>query len=160
MRYTSYINLFTILLLAAFAFAGCHQNHTGHAPSTAVKDRIIGLWQFSSYREVTTLNDTVNNDQTQPVAGTVEFTPDGRIISRDESGNTEEGTWSLVDGGKKVSIMFDDFASAGLDLAAFLGAGTFELQEIEAGNMALSNHSLLSAGGNSLKYELTFHLEK
>jgi hypothetical protein len=157
MRYTSYVKLFTIFFLTAFAFTGCQQKH---AELTSVKDRIIGLWQFNSYREVTTLNGAVNNDQTQPVAGTVEFTNDGRVISRDEAGNTEEGTWSLVDGGKRVRIMFSDLASAGLDFAAFLKAGTFELREIQPGNLALSNLSSLSAGGKSMKYELTFHLEK
>lgn len=157
MQLSSYVNLLTAAFVILFAFTGCKQNRIGQP---ALQEQIIGLWKFDSYREVTTLNGIVNNDETQPVSGTVEFKKNGKVISVDEAGNTEEGTWFLVDGGKRVRIIFSDLAAAGVQLSSFLSGETFELKEVNPENLALSNLSSLSSAGESVKYELTFNLAK
>jgi len=157
MQFSRYTNKLIAAFAVLSAVTGCTQNR----PSESVlKQHLIGRWKVDSYREVTTLNGTVNNDQTQPVNGTVEFKTNGQVISVDEAGNAEEGTWSLMDGGKRVKILFNDLASAGLHLPGFLGGETFELQEVNAENLALSNRSSLAAGKELVKYELTFNLAR
>lgn len=161
MRLPSYVNLLTTVLFIFILslLSGCRQNQNP-AGRPVLQEQIIGLWKFDSYREVTTLNGVVNNDETQPVSGTMEFRRNGKVISVDEAGNTEEGSWLLVDGGKRVKIIFSDLASAGIQLSSFLSGETFELKEINPENLALCNLSSLSAGGQSVKYELTFNLAK
>lgn len=157
MRLFSSVNTSFVFLLFLVALAGC-QPDSVHRPT--MKEQLIGLWKLDNYREVTTLNGRVNNDQTQPVNGTMEFQRDGKVISVDETGNAEEGTWRLVDGGRRVKIIFDEIASAGFAPSGLLSGSTFELEAVKAGSLALRNRSSLSARGESVKYELTFNLEK
>jgi hypothetical protein len=157
MRLPSYVNA-SLAALGLFASLTACRQEQPHQP--APKDQLIGLWKLDNYREVTTLNGRVNNDQTQPVNGTMEFRRNGKVISVDETGNAEEGTWSLLDGGRRIQIMFNDIASAGFAPAGFLNGSTFELEAVKAGSLTLRNRSSLSARGESVKYELTFNLEK
>ncbi len=157
MRLSSYVNTFLAALTCCVTFTDCQPDSSSRL---APKEQLIGLWKLDNYREVTTSNGRVNNDQTQPVNGTMEFRRNGKVISMDETGNAEEGTWSLVDGGRCVKIMFSDIASAGFAPTGFLNGSTFELETGKAGSLALRNRSSLSARGESVKYELTFNLEK
>jgi hypothetical protein len=157
MRLPSYVNV-SLAALGLFASLTACQQEQPHQP--APKDQLIGLWKLDNYREVTTLNGRVNNDQTQPVNGTMEFRRNGKVISVDETGNAEEGTWNLVDGGRRIRIIFSDIASAGFAPAGFLSGSTFELEAVKAGSLALRNRSSLSARGESVKYELTFNLAR
>lgn len=157
MRCSRYVNpVFAALLLFA-SLTGC-QPDSPNRP--APKEQLIGLWKFDNYREVTTLNGRVNDDQTQPVNGTMEFQHNGKVISVDETGNAEEGTWRLVDGGRRVKIIFSDIASAGFAPSGLLSGSTFELEAVKAGSLALRNQSSLSARGESVKYELIFNLAR
>jgi hypothetical protein len=157
MRLPSSVNA-SLAALGLFASLTACQSEQPNQP--APKDQLIGLWKLDNYREVTTRNGRVNNDQTQPVNGTMEFRRNGKVISVDETGNAEEGTWNLVDGGRRIRIIFSDIASAGFAPAGFLSGSTFELEAVKAGSLALRNRSSLSARGESVKYELTFNLEK
>jgi|GEM_PF-2598155 len=157
MRLPRYVHTSLAALLLLAFFTGCRQDQSLRPMP---KEQIIGLWKLDNYREVTTLNGRVNNDQTQPAGGTVEFRRNGEVISVDEAGNAEEGTWHLVDGGRRVKIIFSDIASAGFAPFGFLSGSTFELKAADAGSLALSNRSSLSGQGELVKYEVTFHLEK
>ena len=157
MRLPRYVHTSLAALLLLASFTGCRQDQSLRPTP---KEQLIGLWKLDNYREVTTRNGRVNNDQTQPVGGTVEFRHNGEVISVDEAGNAEEGTWRLVDGGRRVKIIFSDIASAGFAPFGFLSGSTFELKAPDAGSLALSNRSSLSARGESVKYEVTFNLEK
>ncbi len=157
MRLPSFINV-SLTALGLFAsLTACRQEQP---QQPAPKDQLIGLWKLDNYREVTTSNGRVNNDQTQPVNGTMEFRRNGKVISVDETGNAEEGTWRLVDGGRRIRIIFSDIASAGFVHAGFLSGSTFELEAVKAGSLALRNRSSLSARGELVKYELTFNLAR
>jgi hypothetical protein len=153
MRLSSYVNASFAALVFFVSLPGCRPESPDRS---APKEQLIGLWKFDNYREVTTLNGRVNNDQTQPVNGTMEFQQNGKVISVDETGNAEEGTWSLEDGGRRVKIIFSDIASIPSGL---LSSSTFELEAVKAGTLALRNRSSLSARGESVKYELTFNLK-
>jgi hypothetical protein len=157
MRLPSYVNAFLAALVYCVTFTGCQPDSSSRP---APKEQLIGLWKLDNYREVTTLNGRVNNDQTQPVNGTVEFKRNGKVISVDETGNAEEGTWSLLDGGRRVKIIFNEIASAGFAPAGFLSGSTFELEAVKAGGLSLRNRSSLSARGESVKYELIFNLAR
>jgi hypothetical protein len=157
MRLPSFVNA-SLAALGLFAALAACQSEQPQRP--APKDQLIGLWKLDNYREVTTSNGRVNNDQTQPVNGTMEFRRNGKVISVDETGNAEEGTWNLVDGGRRIRIIFSDIASAGFAPAGFLSGSTFELEAVKAGSLALRNRSSLSARGESVKYELTFNLAR
>ena len=157
MRLPSYVKASFAALVCFVSLTNCRQEQPNRP---APKDQLIGLWKLDNYREVTTRNGRVNDDQTQPVNGTVEFRRNGKVISVDETGNSEEGTWSLVDGGRRIRIIFSDIASAGFAPAGFLSGSTFELEAVKAGSLALRNRSSLSARGELVKYELTFNLAR
>jgi hypothetical protein len=157
MRRSRYVTTAFAALLFLASLPGCRQESPNRP---APKEQLIGLWKFDNYREVTTLNGRVNDDQTQPVNGTMEFKHNGKVISVDETGNAEEGTWRLVDGGRRIKIIFSDIASAGFAPSGLLSGCTFELEAVKVGSLALRNRSSLSARGESVKYELIFNLEK
>ena len=157
MRFPSFVKASLASLVLFASLTACQQEQPNRP---APKDHLLGLWKLYNYREVTTRNGRVNNDQTQPVSGTMEFRRNGEVISVDETGNAEEGTWSLVDGGRRIRIIFSDIASAGFAPAGLVSGSTFELEAVKTGSLALRNRSSLSARGESVKYELTFNLAR